>query len=239
MTDYVAVEDLSDEMAKDELTYLAELLEKANSAYHGLDSPIMTDAEFDFLKKRNLEIELKFPQYKKPDSPTEKIGYLPSETFSKIKHSKKMFSLANGFENNDLYDFDDQVRRFLNFRVSEPLEYTVEPKIDGLSLSLRYEKGELVFAATRGDGTTGENVTENAFMISDIPKKLPTKTDVLEVRGEVYMEHKDFENLNTFHDSLGKKVFANPRNAAAGSLRQLDATVTAERPLKFLAYAWG
>jgi len=239
MTDYIAVENLSDEMAKDELTYLAELLNKANSAYHGIDSPIMTDAEFDFLKKRNLEIELKFPQYKKPDSPTEKIGYLPSETFSKIKHSKKMFSLANGFENNDLYDFDEQVRRFLNFRVSEPLEYTVEPKIDGLSLSLRYEKGELVFAATRGDGTTGENVTENAFMISDIPKTLPTKTDVLEVRGEVYMEHKDFENLNTFHDSLGKKVFANPRNAAAGSLRQLDATVTAERPLKFLAYAWG
>ena len=239
MTDYIAVGNLSDEMAKDELTYLAELLNKANSAYHGIDSPIMTDAEFDFLKKRNLEIELKFPQYKKPDSPTEKIGYLPSETFSKIKHSKKMFSLANGFENNDLYDFDDQVRRFLNFRVSEPLEYTVEPKIDGLSLSLRYEKGELVFAATRGDGTTGENVTENAFMISDIPKTLPTKTDVLEVRGEVYMEHKDFENLNTYHDSLGKKVFANPRNAAAGSLRQLDATVTAERPLKFLAYAWG
>ena len=239
MTDYTAVEDLSDKMAKDELTRLAELLDKANNAYHGIDSPIMTDAEFDFLKKRNLEIELKFPQYKKPDSPTEKIGYLPSETFSKIKHSKKMFSLANGFENNDLYDFDDQVRRFLNFRVSEPLEYTVEPKIDGLSLSLRYEKGELVFAATRGDGTTGENVTENAFMISDIPKTLPTKTDVLEVRGEVYMEHKDFENLNTYHDSLGKKVFANPRNAAAGSLRQLDATVTAERPLKFLAYAWG
>ena len=239
MTDYIAVENLSDEMAKDELTYLAELLNKANSAYHGIDSPIMTDAEFDFLKKRNLEIELKFPQYKKPDSPTEKIGYLPSETFSKIKHSKKMFSLANGFENNDLYDFDDQVRRFLNFRVSEPLEYTVEPKIDGLSLSLRYEKGELVFAATRGDGTTGENVTENAFMISDIPKTLPTKTDVLEVRGEVYMEHKDFENLNNFNDSFGKKVFANPRNAAAGSLRQLDATVTAERPLKFLAYAWG
>jgi DNA ligase (NAD+) len=239
MTDYTAVEDLSDKMAKDELTHLAELLDKANNAYHGIDSPIMTDAEFDFLKKRNLEIELKFPQYKKPDSPTEKIGYLPSEKFSKIKHSKKMFSLSNGFENNDLYDFDEQVRRFLNFKVSEPLEYTVEPKIDGLSLSLRYEKGELVFAATRGDGTTGENVTENAFMISDIPKTLPTKTEILEVRGEVYMEHKDFENLNTFHDSLGKKVFANPRNAAAGSLRQLDATVTAERPLKFLAYAWG
>ena len=139
MTDYIAIEDLSDDMAKDELTRLANLLDEANLAYHGDDSPIMTDAEFDFLKKRNLEIELKFPQYKKPNSPTEKIGSLPSETFSKIKHSKKMFSLANAFENSDLYDFDEQVRRFLNFRGSEPIEYTVEPKIDGLSLSLRYE----------------------------------------------------------------------------------------------------
>ena len=165
MTDYIAVEDLSGDMAKDELTRLAYLLNRANNAYHGDDNPIMTDAEFDFLKKRNLEIELKFPQYKKPNSPTEKIGSLPSETFSKIKHSKKMFSLANAFENSDLYDFDEQVRRFLNFRGSEPIEYTVEPKIDGLSLSLRYEKGQLVFAATRGDGTTGENVTANALVI--------------------------------------------------------------------------
>ena len=239
MTDYIAIEDLSDDMAKDELTRLANLLDEANLAYHGDDSPIMTDAEFDFLKKRNLEIELKFPQYKKPNSPTEKIGSLPSETFSKIKHSKKMFSLANAFENSDLYDFDEQVRRFLNFRGSEPIEYTVEPKIDGLSLSLRYEKGQLVFAATRGDGTIGENVTANALVISDIPKNLPTKTEILEVRGEVYMEHKDFEILNKNQDVLGKKIFANPRNAAAGSLRQLDPTITAERPLKFIAYAWG
>ena len=239
MTDCIAIEDLSDDMAKDELTRLANLLDEANLAYHGDDSPIMTDAEFDFLKKRNLEIELKFPQYKKPNSPTEKIGSLPSETFSKIKHSKKMFSLANAFENSDLYDFDEQVRRFLNFRRSEPIEYTVEPKIDGLSLSLRYEKGQLVFAATRGDGTTGENVTANALVISDIPKNLPTQTEILEVRGEVYMEHKDFEILNKNQDVLGKKIFANPRNAAAGSLRQLDPTITAERPLKFLAYAWG
>jgi len=226
-------------MAKDELARLAASINEANSAYHGDDNPIMTDAEFDFLKKRNLEIELRFPEYKRSDSPTEKIGSLPSETFSKIKHSKKMFSLANAFKNSDLYDFDEQVRRFLNFGVADPLEYTMEPKIDGLSLSLRYEKGKLVFAATRGDGTTGENVTANALRISDIPRNLSTKIDILEVRGEVYMEHKDFENLNQNQGFLGKKIFANPRNAAAGSLRQLDPVITAERPLKFLAYAWG
>ena len=239
MTDYTAVEDLSGDMAKDELARLAASINEANSAYHGDDNPIMTDAEFDFLKKRNLEIELRFPEYKRSDSPTEKIGSLPSETFSKIKHSKKMFSLANAFKNSDLYDFDEQVRRFLNFGVADPLEYTVEPKIDGLSLSLRYEKGKLVFAATRGDGTTGENVTANALRISDIPRNLSTKIDILEVRGEVYMEHIDFETLNQNQGFLGKKIFANPRNAAAGSLRQLDPVITAERPLKFLAYAWG
>ena len=239
MTDYTAVEDLSGDMAKDELARLAASINEANTAYHGDDNPIMTDAEFDFLKKRNLEIELRFPEYKRSDSPTEKIGSLPSETFSKIKHSKKMFSLANAFKNSDLYDFDEQVRRFLNFGVADPLEYTVEPKIDGLSLSLRYEKGKLVFAATRGDGTTGENVTANALRISDIPRNLSTKIDILEVRGEVYMEHKDFETLNQNQGFLGKKIFANPRNAAAGSLRQLDPEITAERPLKFLAYAWG
>ena len=239
MTDYTAVEDLSGDMAKDELARLAASINEANSAYHGDDNPIMTDAEFDFLKKRNLEIELRFPEYKRSDSPTEKIGSLPSETFSKIKHSKKMFSLANAFKNSDLYDFDEQVRRFLNFGVADPLEYNVEPKIDGLSLSLRYEKGKLVFAATRGDGTTGENVTANALRISDIPRNLSTKIDILEVRGEVYMEHKDFETLNQNQGFLGKKIFANPRNAAAGSLRQLDPVITAERPLKFLAYAWG
>ena len=239
MNDYTAVEDLSDDMAKDELARLAASINEANSAYHGDDNPIMTDAEFDFLKKRNLEIELRFPEYKRLDSPTEKIGSLPSETFSKIKHSKKMFSLANAFKNSDLYDFDEQVRRFLNFGVADPLEYTVEPMIDGLSLSLRYEKGKLVFAATRGDGTTGENVTANALRISDIPRNLSTKIDILEVRGEVYMEHKDFETLNQNQGFLGKKIFANPRNAAAGSLRQLDPVITAERPLKFLAYAWG
>jgi len=239
VTENIAIEDLTEDMARDELTRLADLLNMANKAYHSDDDPMMTDAEFDALKRRNNDIELKFPEHKKPDSPTEKVGALPSETFSKIKHSKRMFSLANAFEDNDLYDFDEQVRRFLNFGDLDPLEYTVEPKIDGLSLSLRYENGKLAFAATRGDGTTGENVTENAKQISDIPQNLPTKIEVIEVRGEVYMEHKDFEILNKNYDSLGKKIFANPRNAAAGSLRQLDATITAERPLKFLAYAWG
>ena len=239
VTENIAIEDLTEDMARDELTRLADLLNMANKAYHSDDDPMMTDAEFDALKKRNNDIELKFPEHKRSDSPTEKVGALPSETFSKIKHSKRMFSLANAFEDNDLYDFDEQVRRFLNFGDLDPLEYTVEPKIDGLSLSLRYENGKLAFAATRGDGTTGENVTENAKQISDIPQNLPTKIEVIEVRGEVYMEHKDFEILNKNYDSLGKKIFANPRNAAAGSLRQLDATITAERPLKFLAYAWG
>ena len=239
VTENIAIEDLTEDMARDELTRLADLLNMANKAYHSDDDPMMTDAEFDALKRRNNDIELKFPEHKKPDSPTEKVGALPSDTFSKIKHSKRMFSLANAFEDNDLYDFDEQVRRFLNFGDLDPLEYTVEPKIDGLSLSLRYENGKLAFAATRGDGTTGENVTENAKQISDIPQNLPTKIEVIEVRGEVYMEHKDFEILNKNYDSLGKKIFANPRNAAAGSLRQLDATITAERPLKFLAYAWG
>ena len=239
VTENIAIEDLTEDMARDELTRLADLLNRANKAYHSDDDPMMTDAEFDALKRRNNEIELKFPEHKRSDSPTEKVGALPSETFSKIKHSKRMFSLANAFEDNDLYDFDEQVRRFLNFGDLDPLEYTVEPKIDGLSLSLRYENGKLAFAATRGDGTTGENVTENAKQISDIPQNLPTKIEVIEVRGEVYMEHKDFEILNKNYDSLGKKIFANPRNAAAGSLRQLDATITAERPLKFLAYAWG
>ena len=239
VTENIAIEDLTEDMARDELTRLADLLNMANKAYHSDDDPMMTDAEFDALKKRNNDIELKFPEHKRSDSPTEKVGALPSETFSKIKHSKRMFSLANAFEDNDLYDFDEQVRRFLNFGELDPLEYTVEPKIDGLSLSLRYENGKLAFAATRGDGTTGENVTENAKQISDIPQNLPTKIEVIEVRGEVYMEHKDFEILNKNYDSLGKKIFANPRNAAAGSLRQLDATITAERPLKFLAYAWG
>ena len=239
VTENIAIEDLTEDMAIDELTRLADLLNMANKAYHSDDDPVMTDAEFDALKRRNNDIELKFPEHKKSDSPTEKVGALPSETFSKIKHSKRMFSLANAFEDNDLYDFDEQVRRFLNFGDLDPLEYTVEPKIDGLSLSLRYENGKLAFAATRGDGTTGENVTENAKQISDIPQNLPTKIEVIEVRGEVYMEHKDFEILNKNYDSLGKKIFANPRNAAAGSLRQLDATITAERPLKFLAYAWG
>ena len=239
VTENIAIEDLTEDMARDELTRLADLLNMANKAYHSDDDPMMTDAEFDALKRRNNDIELKFPEHKKSDSPTEKVGALPSETFSKIKHSKRMFSLANAFEDNDLYDFDEQVRRFLNFEELDPLEYTVEPKIDGLSLSLRYENGKLAFAATRGDGTTGENVTENAKQISDIPQNLPTKIEVIEVRGEVYMEHKDFEILNKNYDSLGKKIFANPRNAAAGSLRQFDATITAERPLKFLAYAWG
>ncbi|MCV3270964.1 NAD-dependent DNA ligase LigA [Roseobacter sinensis] len=233
------IEDLSEAAAKAELARLADLLAKANVAYHGADDPQMSDADYDALKQRNATIEARFPALKRPDSPSDQVGAAPAEGFSKVTHAVAMLSLSNGFGDDDITDFDSRIRRYLGLGDDAPLTYTAEPKIDGLSLSLRYEKGELVQAATRGDGSIGENVTANARTIDDIPTMLTGAPDLLEVRGEVYMSHPDFEALNARQTERGGKVFANPRNAAAGSLRQLDAEITRARPLRFFAYAWG
>ena len=238
-TDKIAVEHLSQAQACAELARLADILARANEAYHTDDAPVMDDAGFDALKRRNAEIEARFPDLKRADSPSEQIGAAPAEGFGKITHAVRMLSLGNVFTDEDLDDFVRGVRKFLSLDDDAPLAFTAEPKIDGLSLSLRFEKGELIQAATRGDGAVGENVTANARMIADIPQRLTGAPDVLEVRGEVYMSHADFAALNAAQEARGGKCFANPRNAAAGSLRQLDAEITRARPLKFFAYAWG
>jgi DNA ligase (NAD+) len=233
------VADLTEEDARTEWERIAEAVMRANAAYHTLDAPEISDADYDRLKRRLQAIEARFPELAKADSPTGQVGAAPSETFSKIRHEVRMLSLENAFDAVEVVDFDDRIRKFLNIGANEALAYTAEPKIDGLSLSLRYEAGKLVQAATRGDGETGENVTANARTIGDIPETLAGAPDVLEVRGEVYMDHADFAALNERQNLSGAKTFANPRNAAAGSLRQLDAGITAARPLRFFAYAWG
>lgn len=225
--------------ARAELARLAEILAKADTAYHQKDAPVISDAEYDALKQRNLALEARFPELKRTDSPSESIGTAPAEGFSKVTHDVPMLSLGNGFSSQDIEDFDTRIRKYLGLGEEEVLSYTAEPKIDGLSLSLRYEDGRLVQAATRGDGSVGENVTENARTISDVPGCLKGAPEVLEVRGEVYMSHEDFENLNVRQAVKAAKTFANPRNAAAGSLRQLDPEITRTRPLRFFAYAWG
>jgi len=230
--------DLTPDAAAQELERLAHLLTVANIAYHGDDAPHLTDAEYDALKRRNMAIEARFPELKRDDSPTDRVGAPASDGFSKITHAVRMLSLGNAFNDEDVADFNDRILRYLGIE-GQAIAYTAEPKIDGLSLSLRYENGALVYAATRGDGAVGENVTENARTISDIPKTLTGAPEVVEVRGEVYMSHNDFIDLNTRQIARGGKTFANPRNAAAGSLRQLDAKITADRPLRFFAYAWG
>ena len=230
---------LSQAQAKAELARLAALLREANTAYHTQDAPDISDADYDALKKRNAEIEAIFPALKRADSPSEQVGAAPAPGFAKLRHAVAMLSLSNLFDTKDVEDFDERIRKYLGLGAQAPLSYTAEPKIDGLSLSVRYENGHLIHAATRGDGAEGENVTENARTIKDIPQRVDGAPEILEVRGEVYMSHDDFVALNTRQAAAGEKVFANPRNAAAGSLRQLDATITAARPLRFFAYAWG
>ena len=233
------IQDLSRDEAKAELARLADLLAHANSAYHTADAPEIADADYDALKRRNAAIEARFPDLKRADSPSDQIGAAPADGFSKITHAVAMLSLSNAFDDDDVADFDGRIRKYLGLNALAPLAYTAEPKIDGLSLSLRYERGQLIQAATRGDGAVGENVTANARTIADIPHTLTDAPDVLEVRGEVYMSHPDFEALNARQLDAGQKLFANPRNAAAGSLRQLDSNITRSRPLRFFAYAWG
>jgi DNA ligase (NAD+) len=233
------VEDLTEPQARAELARLAQVLAAANTAYHTQDAPEISDADYDALKARNSAIEARFPGLKRTDSPSDQVGAAPAEGFAKVRHSIRMLSLGNAFEDEDITEFDARIRRYLGLAEDAPLAYTSEPKIDGLSLSLRYEGGHLVQAATRGDSEVGENVTANARTIADIPERLEGAPEVLEVRGEVYMSHADFESLNARQAERGAKTFANPRNAAAGSLRQLDSTITAARPLWFFAYGWG
>lgn len=234
-----AIEDLSAAEAKVELARLAQMLIGANTAYHRDDAPQISDAEYDALKQRNAAIEARFPDLKRDDSPSDVVGGAVSDGFGKVTHAVRMLSLGNAFTDEEVQDFDDRVRKYLGLGADAPLNYTAEPKIDGLSLSLRYENGKMVQAATRGDGSVGENVTANALTVNDIPKTLAGAPDVLEVRGEVYMSHADFAALNERQVAAGGKTFANPRNAAAGSLRQLDPEITKSRPLRFFAYAWG
>ena len=234
-----AVAELDERAARSELARLADTIARADRAYHAEDAPIMSDADYDALRRRNAEIEARFPALMRGDSPSLNIGATPAEGFGKIRHVRRMLSLANAFSDEDVADFVVGIRRFLGLPETVPLRITVEPKIDGLSLSLRYEFGALVHAATRGDGETGEDVTANARTIADVPQHLPDAPEFLEVRGEVYMAHADFADLNARQAEIGGKTFANPRNAAAGSLRQLDPMITRARPLRFFAYAWG
>jgi len=239
----IPVPKLTSVEADDELKRLAQEIREHDQNYHGQDAPCITDAAYDALRRRNEDIENRFPLSVRPDSPSIRVGAPVSSGFKKIKHAKPMLSLGNVFSNADLQDFVDGIKRFLKDFEQDPtlpLELVAEPKIDGLSISLRYENGKLMKAATRGDGVTGEDVTDNALTIEDIPKFIAGKVpDVLEVRGEVYMAKADFFTLNERQIEAGAKVFANPRNAAAGSLRQLDSNITKVRPLKFFAYAWG
>jgi DNA ligase (NAD+) len=221
-------------------TALSLQLAVHDKAYYEDDAPSVTDAEYDALRKELLALEAEYPELSTAQSPSQKVGAAASGKFAKIKHRVPMLSLNNGFSDEDVHEFVARIRRFLNLAEGAPLAFTAEPKIDGLSLSLRYEKGKLVEAATRGDGAEGEDVTANAMTVKDIPRQLKGDVpDVIEVRGEVYMRNKDFAAMNEKLLADGDKVRANPRNAAAGSLRQQDAAVTAMRPLKFYAYSWG
>lgn len=236
---------MTESEAAERLAILAAEIARHNALYHGEDAPEISDADYDALMRENAALEAAFPQLVRSDSPSKLVGAAPSSHLAKVPHAVAMLSLDNAFADEDVEDFVGRVRRYLSLSADEPVALTAEPKIDGLSCSLRYEKGRLVLAATRGDGQTGEDVTANVRTIADIPQTLTGSVpDIFEVRGEVYMAKDDFTALNArlladAEDPEKARQFANPRNAAAGSLRQKDPSVTAARPLRFLAHGWG
>jgi DNA ligase (NAD+) len=232
--------DLTEADALDELTWLADEIAAHDIRYHQQDAPTISDADYDAMKRRNSEIEARFPHLVRENSPSLRVGAARSEQFAPVEHGVPMLSLDNAFSDEDAAEFDARVRRFLRLS-EEPVAYTAEPKIDGLSCSIRYENGVLVQAATRGDGRIGEDVTANVRTLSEIPKRLAGSgwPDIIEVRGEVYLGHEEFAAMNASAEAAGQRTYANPRNAAAGSLRQIDPRITATRPLRFFAYAWG
>ena len=239
-TNRIPVEELTSAQAERELQRLAQEIGAHDKRYYQEDAPTVSDAAYDALRRRNESIEQRFPALIRPDSPSRRIGAAPAQKFAKVRHAMPMLSLGNALSDTEVTEFVERVRRFLRLPAEEGLVVTAEPKIDGLSCSLRYEHGHLVSGATRGDGNEGEDVTANVRTLADIPKHLRGRSpDICEVRGEVYMTKSAFLALNERQRASGKQVFANPRNSAAGSLRQLDASVTASRPLGFFAYAWG
>lgn len=240
----LAVEEMTERQARAEHKRLAEEIAHHDTLYHEKDDPEISDAEYDKLRQRLKAIEARFPQLMDMSSPTQRVAPTPTTAFAKVRHTRPMLSLDNAFAEEDLQAFLERVHRALERDIDlakdAEIALACEPKIDGLSISLHYEDGELIVGATRGDGTTGEDVTANLRTVKDIPHELKGKAPkALDVRGEIYMERKAFQEMNRRQEEAGEKVFANPRNAAAGSLRQLDSSITASRPLRFFAYAWG
>ena len=230
-----------DQRARDAIEALSAEIARHDRLYYQDDAPEISDADYDALRQRLADLERAHPDLAAKDSPTHKVGAAPVATFGKIKHDVAMLSLSNAFADDDVIEFADRVRRFLKLAGTDDLAITAEPKIDGLSISLRYANGMLIQAATRGDGAEGENVTANVMTVANIPHRLKGEDlpEAIDVRGEIYLSHADFAALNAAQEKAGEKIFANPRNAAAGSLRQLDVSITAKRPLKFFAYTWG
>src|SRR5271169_4994812 len=235
------VDTLTEKQAKAEHARLAEEIAAHDRRYYQEDAPTVTDAEYDRLRQRYAAIEVRFPDLRTLESLTQRIGAAPSARFAKVRHAVPMLSLDNAFAEQDVVDFVGRIRRFLRLPDDDEIAFSAEPKIDGLSMSLRYEDGALVTGATRGDGSEGEDVTANVKTLEDVPKRLKGRgvPKICEVRGEVYMTKAAFLELNRKQAEAGKQLYVNPRNTAAGSLRQLDPTITASRPLGFFAYAWG
>jgi DNA ligase (NAD+) len=235
-----AVTELTEAEAKKELARLAMEIGHHRALYYQKDAPEITDADFDALVQRNEAVEKRFPALKRADSPTEKVGAAPAAGFAKVRHLEPMLSLDNAFSREDVEDFLGKIRRFLGIKAETDIPLALEPKMDGLSANLRYENGELTVGATRGDGTTGEDITQNLKQIADVPHKLKGKAPKLvEIRGEVFMTKAGFLKMNAERESQGEATFMNPRNAAAGSVRQMDPRITKARPLRFFAYAFG